>query len=258
MSAEATGWVWRHSPWKGQHAKLLIHLAVADVVNDAHGNEFWMAYASLAEKVGCGTRVVASWFAESLERGLVELVEDNSRRGRANRYRLLLGEGGTHSVHGGYALSAGGGTHSVHTELKEELKGTTSIEVVDDADDSATAIAGRVLAAWVDATGRDPRRVKLNAKRLREVKARLREGYSEGDLVAAARGIALSPWHMGDNPEGKKYDDLAVAIRDGGRVEKFRDLFDRGGDARPRSAVDRLAERLQASAGGPLPLPGGE
>ena len=50
MSAEATGWVWRHSPWKGEHAKFLLHLAVADVVNDAHGNEFWMSQANLAEK----------------------------------------------------------------------------------------------------------------------------------------------------------------------------------------------------------------
>jgi hypothetical protein len=38
VSAEATGQVWRSSPYRG--AMLLIQLAIADVVNDAHDGEF--------------------------------------------------------------------------------------------------------------------------------------------------------------------------------------------------------------------------
>jgi hypothetical protein len=48
MSAEAVGWVWKHSPYRG--AILSVHLAVADVVNDLHDYEFWMSMSRLAAK----------------------------------------------------------------------------------------------------------------------------------------------------------------------------------------------------------------
>lgn len=100
--------------------------------------------------------------------------------------------------------------------------------------------AERVMEAWVLATGRSPGKVKLNAKRRAAVAARLREGYTEQDLIAAARGIALSAWHTGDNPDGKKFDDLLVAIRDGERVERFRDIFEAGGEQGRMSSTDRV------------------
>lgn len=228
MSAEATAWVWRCSPWRGQHAKFVLHLAVADVVNDAHGNEFWMSHSALAAKVGCCRETVARWFAEAIEAGLVSLKRDGSRAGGSNCYVFLFA-GGVTSDHRGCDLKSQGGVTSDHTELKRELKGTQT-----------SNDAQIVFDAWVAATGRDAARAKLNAKRVQAVKARLREGYSLDDLVAAVRGIALSAWHQGENPDGKKYDDMLVAIRDGGRVEKFRDLFESGGDRPRQSAVDRL------------------
>jgi hypothetical protein len=96
------------------------------------------------------------------------------------------------------------------------------------------------MQAWVAATGRAPGKVKLNAKRRAAVAARLREGYTEEDLIAAARGIALSAWHTGDNPDGKKFDDLLVAIRDGERVERFRDIFEAGGERGRMSSTDQV------------------
>ena len=251
MSAEATGWVWKRSPYKGHHAKFLLHLAVADVVNDAHGNEFWMCQSALAEKTGTGVRVVSTWLADAVERGLLVLVGDGSKTGRPNRYRMVMAEGGTQSEQTGYAVSAGG-VRSDCVHNTNEHKGTEVETLVNE--EGPTAIAERVVAAWVFATGRDPKRTKVNAKRLAAVKARLREGYSEQDLVAAARGIGLSAWHMGDNPDRKKYDDLLVAIRDGERVEKFRDLFEQGGDRGPGSAVDRLLETLSSPSGERLAL----
>jgi predicted ArsR family transcriptional regulator len=250
MSAEATGWVWRFSPYKGHHAKFLIHLAVADVVNDAHGNEFWMSHTNLAEKVGVTRETVARWFADAVDLGLVECVTDNSRRGRPNCYRLVMArQGGVISDHTGCDLRSQGGVTSDHTELKEELKGTkaslaSSIEQQKESGDAVDvqAAAQQVFDAWVEATGRDPRRARLNAKRVAAVKARMREGYTVSDLEAAARGIALSSWHTGDNPDGKKYDDLLLAIRDGERVEKFRDLFEQGGEKGRRSAVDTVLD----------------
>lgn len=56
MSAEATGWVYRHSPHTG--AAFVVHLAIADSVSDQHGNRFWMAQANLAAKTRLSTRSV--------------------------------------------------------------------------------------------------------------------------------------------------------------------------------------------------------
>lgn len=112
-------------------------------------------------------------------------------------------------------------------------------------DNSVAAVAQRVLDEWVFATRRDSAKVKMNAKRLAAVRARLKEGYTEDDLVAAVHGISKSAWHCGDNPSRKRYDDLLVAIRDGERVEKFRDLYEAGGDG-PKSAVDQVLASMGA------------
>ena len=254
MSAEATGWVWKHSPYTA--SKLVIHLAVADVVNDAHGNEFWMSQAGLAEKARTSRKSVCEWFRDAMDRGLVECVRDNSATGKPNCYRLVMLEGvsaeptgGVTNRYRGVSPDVTGGVTNGYTKLKRTKEGTkTSLSLVSEVDETTTdepsvnVAAEQVLEAWVEATGRDANRVKLNKKRVAAVKARLNEGYSVDDLVAAVRGIALSAWHRGENPEGKKYDDMLVAIRDGERVEKFRDLFEQGGDRGRRSAVDTVLE----------------
>lgn len=48
MSAEAVGWVYRHSPYTG--AVFAVHHAVADTVNDQNGNRFWMKQSRTAIK----------------------------------------------------------------------------------------------------------------------------------------------------------------------------------------------------------------
>lgn len=48
MSAEATGYVFRCSPFSG--ATFACHLAIGDSVNDQHHNEFFMAVGNLAKK----------------------------------------------------------------------------------------------------------------------------------------------------------------------------------------------------------------
>lgn len=236
MSAEATGWVWKNSPWKGHHHKFVLHLAVADVVNDANDNEFWMSQRNLAEKAGVCLRSTSEWLGEAVSTNVMTLVQDNSRAGKPNLYRLNLPDsGGKHAVPTRSAQDAYPGKHAVPTKQKEELK------------NSSNYIAKIVLEAWVEATGRDRTRTRLNAKRISAVQARLNEGYTLEDLVGAVRGIAQSRWHMGDNPGRKRYDDMLVAIRDGERVEKFRDLDAQGGDQPELSATDAAVAALESS-----------
>lgn len=106
-----------------------------------------------------------------------------------------------------------------------------------------------VFDAWLEEHV-DPKqraKCKLNGKRRRLIQARLRE-YPPERLVAAVQGIKRSPWHMGDNPDGKRWTGLEVILRDGTQVEKFEALLDGSAPVplrRGRSPVDAApAERF--------------
>jgi hypothetical protein len=109
-----------------------------------------------------------------------------------------------------------------------------------------------VFAAWCEATGRDVSRSKLTKSRLSKISARLAEGYVVEDLVDAVRGVCLSPFHMGQNDRGQRYDDIVTVLRDGSQVEKFRDLF-RAGPVRTKpkghSVILSAVEKLEGGFG---------
>jgi hypothetical protein len=88
VSAEATGWVYRHSPYRG--AAFSIHLAVADSVNDQHGNEFWMAQGTLASKARVGRQATNAAMAEMVIDGYLEILEEGGGRSRPSHYRFLF------------------------------------------------------------------------------------------------------------------------------------------------------------------------
>ena len=56
MSAEAVGYVYRHSPYSG--ATFAVHLAIADTVSDQNNNKFWMSTNNLATKTRTSRRTV--------------------------------------------------------------------------------------------------------------------------------------------------------------------------------------------------------
>lgn len=73
MSAEATGFVFRHSPFKG--VVFQVHLAIADSVNDQNGNEWFASTATLARKARC-TRQTASEALKALEHaGFLQAID---------------------------------------------------------------------------------------------------------------------------------------------------------------------------------------
>lgn len=204
------------------------------------------------------------WVNESVvrERPLVEpdvqiiepdtdFVDSHIDRGLETR-RRITGAGETGSGFSGPIISTKSQDYkkTIKTYVNETEKAETEaaslpprseLQLVDAGQITKNVgTAERVMEAWVAATGRAPGKVKLNAKRRAAVAARLREGYTEEDLIAAARGIALSAWHTGDNPDGKKFDDLLVAIRDGERVERFRDIYEAGGERGRMSSTDQV------------------
>ncbi len=93
----------------------------------------------------------------------------------------------------------------------------------------------QVFAAWVQAGGLNGR-TKLTLDRRRKIRARLAE-YPLADVLDAAIGIWEHDWHR---EHGQT--DLALALRDGAHLEKFRDVH-RGlvprGEPRKLGPIDR-------------------
>lgn len=82
----------------------------------------------------------------------------------------------------------------------------------------ARALAEKLVSFWASRSGR--RRVKLLERRVRMVRARLREGYEPEDLYQAIAGVCYSPFHQENG-----HDTFEVALRNGEQVEKGRRLW---------------------------------
>lgn len=90
MSSDAVGWTFRHSPYRDTPSVFAVHLAVADSVNDQHNNELWMTQTKVARKARCSRQAASRALIRLVDEGFLELVEDNSKAGKANRYRFLF------------------------------------------------------------------------------------------------------------------------------------------------------------------------
>jgi hypothetical protein len=107
--------------------------------------------------------------------------------------------------------------NALHGDL-EANQGTSEGSTTDD-----DPVPG-LFDLWVETVGRDPKRTRLTAQRRKKIQARLAEGYTVAEIEAAIRGVVLSGWHMGDNEQRTRYDDLTVICRDGSQVERFAGL----------------------------------
>lgn len=81
---------------------------------------------------------------------------------------------------------------------------------------------------------------KPTSKETRLIKARLAEGHTVEDLVAAVDGCHASAWHMGDNDRGRPYNSLELIVRDASKVQFFAELARAGP---PRPALAQLPRR---------------
>lgn len=62
---------------------------------------------------------------------------------------------------------------------------------------------------------------KLTKERDKKIRERLKEGYTVEQIKFAIDGCANSPHNMGQNENGKIYDDLELICRTGSHVERF-------------------------------------
>ena len=204
MSVQAIAWVLEHSEARGAHRCVLISIA-NHVGPDGTG---WVHVRRVLSEANCSLGTYRKAVQEAVERG--ELVREvhgggSVRMHDAHRPNLFtfpaLGDGAPRRLDGDLGANPG---------KAAEL----------------SPVPDRVFSAWVVATERDPARTRLTVQRRKKIETRLREGYSEDELTAAVRGISLSAFHRGDNDAKTRYDDLTVALRDGGQVERFAALWE--------------------------------
>ncbi len=91
MSAEAAGWVYRHSPYEG--ATFAVHCAVADTANDQYGHEIFFAVATLAAKARCSPSTVKIALRKLVDDGFLESLDEPGKaraQGRPNRFRFVF------------------------------------------------------------------------------------------------------------------------------------------------------------------------
>lgn len=100
-----------------------------------------------------------------------------------------------------------------------------------------------VFAYWQRAMAHP--QAKLDAKRERNIKARLKDGYTVEQLCKAVDGCKLSPHHMGQNDTRTVYDDIELICRDGPRVDKFIALVERGGGMAMSPGLRQQVDVLQ-------------
>lgn len=83
-------------------------------------------------------------------------------------------------------------------------------------------------------------RAKAGPKERAKIAARLREKWAPTDLIEAIDGNHRSPWHTGQNPDGKRYHSLGLIFRDADHVQQFIDV--------PRNGQLIPSERLRRTA----------
>lgn len=100
----------------------------------------------------------------------------------------------------------------------------------------------RVFTYWLKRTGRsETNGYRLTKERAAKIDARLNDGYSVEDLCRVIDYYATSPWHQGENPEGKRYDDLVTMLRNETQAQK---ALEAPADSLRSTASDTMREVL--------------
>lgn len=260
MSSEAVGWVFRHSG--ARDAAFIVHLAVADSVNDQNANRFWMSVPNLAKKTRRSQRSVqlALQFLETA--GYLNRLSE--RPGHVRHYRFLFPD--VPVVFDSRTTSLDPNERRSTPAVATGVQGERTASAANDSDprsgcaqtqvqpkeenppDPPRGAVIEVFDAWREATGHAA--AKLDRSRRRVIESRLKD-FSAADLIDAVRGWRHSPHHRGENDRRIVYNELRLLLRDAAHVEQFRDL-ERNGSLSPARGLG-----LVGSQPPPRKCPGG-
>lgn len=102
--------------------------------------------------------------------------------------------------------------------------------------DPAGTVA-EIFHLWVSLY-RNPRRAPvLDAKRERLIRNAV-TSHGADTVEAAIRGVGCSDWHMGRNPQRKRYTDIELVLRDAKHIEMFAGYWDDRSDDPDTATID--------------------
>lgn len=88
-------------------------------------------------------------------------------------------------------------------------------------------------------------RAKMDANRLRKIEARISNGYTVDEIKLAILGCKNSPFHMGENENHQKYNDIELICRHARFIDKFMEI---GEAVTRRQNLSRQKEEKQAAS----------
>lgn len=77
-----------------------------------------------------------------------------------------------------------------------------------------------IFSYWKDVMKKNDS-AKFDAKRLKAVKDRLKDGYTVDQIKQAIYGCSVTPHNTGQNDQGKRFDCLELICRYGTNIERF-------------------------------------
>ena len=250
MSNKALGWAFESSPYEGK--QLLIHIAIADVVNTDLGNEFWMSNENLARKARCTREFVNRTLKQMVEDGYLKVLGEGKTMGQGKKtvcYEFLFPNvisSELNVISSDVNVISNGENPDLNVipghinPSNTNPKGTQenlSLEAPETRQDWAV-----VWDAYLATLGRCGFQAKkLTDSRRDLIKRRLKD-WSVEDLVKAVEGLEHSPFHRGDNDQRKAYNAIELILRDAQKIENFMGYH----DVKPKTTV---ADRKHVNQG---------
>ena len=112
----------------------------------------------------------------------------------------------------------------------------TSLAVVEKKVNSDSV--DEVFKYWKSVMGKTEQ-TQLTPKRLKNIKARLKDNYNIEMIKQAIDGCKISPHHQGQNNQNKKYDDIELICRTGENIENFAE------NVNPNNSANQAANNLE-------------
>lgn len=197
------------------HGSFRLYATIARFADYDTGQAF-PSRQTLAGRLSVSTDTVDRWLRELEKAGALEITRrKDGPINQTNLYRIIrlipAAEGGRNDAATPTRKDAATGGRKDAAQTKTTIDRYSPKDIVD------------IFQAWLDSTGRDETRTRLDDKRKRIIQKAL-DLYPAADLVAAVQGWKQSAFHRGENENRKTYNDLSLLLRDAEHIERFRDL----------------------------------
>lgn len=134
------------------------------------------------------------------------------------------------------------------TENALEITSETATETHAHARGAVSDHAASVFEHWKTVMGSP--RSRPDAKRLKLIAARIKDGYTPDQLKMAITGCSMSAWHMGKNNRNRPFNGIDLICRDAAKVDQFLAMYENPPESEDDRREREIGEWLSGSDGG--------